>query len=170
MWFVLAENTVTDIPFYAGFNMGNDLAKFVTYAAFLVDGNLITNRMSIGGKTRLTGPDPPSPAQGGGLNTHAVFEGALPWVYSHFMGVIYSCSLGDASMTRGTVSIFFLRISTCWQHFQPTHSSEIITVSTRPCSTKWVLNLASFMMDVPNVICSFAPSASVSELGNITWL
>ena len=57
--------------------MGNDLAKFVTYAAFLVDGNLITNRMSIGRKTHLTGPDPPSPAEVGGLNTHAVFEGTL---------------------------------------------------------------------------------------------
>ncbi|KAF8808205.1 Cloroperoxidase [Phlegmacium glaucopus] len=65
-----------------GFNMGNDLAVFVTYAAFLVDGNMITNLLSIGGKSHKTGPDPPKPAIVGGLDTHAVFE-------------------GDASMTRG---------------------------------------------------------------------
>ncbi|KIM43689.1 hypothetical protein M413DRAFT_443597 [Hebeloma cylindrosporum] len=58
-----------------GFNMGNDLAVFVTYAAHLVDGNLITNLLSIGGKTDRTGPNPPPPAIVGGLNTHAVFEG-----------------------------------------------------------------------------------------------
>ena len=64
-----------------GFNMGNDLAVFVTYAAFLVDGNMITNLLSIGGKSSLTGPDPPQPAIVGGLDTHAVFEGAQ----SHFV-------------------------------------------------------------------------------------
>lgn len=55
--------------------MENTLARFVTYAAFLVDGNVITNLLSIGGKTSSTGPDPPAPAIVGGLNTHAVFEG-----------------------------------------------------------------------------------------------
>ena len=55
--------------------MGNDIAVFVTYAAFLVDGNPLTNLLSIGGKTPLTGPDPPQPAIVGGLDTHAVFEG-----------------------------------------------------------------------------------------------
>ncbi|KAL0566849.1 Aromatic peroxygenase [Marasmius crinis-equi] len=64
-----------------GFNMDEQTAKFVTYAAFLVDGNPITNLMSIGGKSGLTGEDPPQPAIVGGLNTHSVFE-------------------GDASMTR----------------------------------------------------------------------
>ncbi|KAJ3500794.1 heme-thiolate peroxidase [Agrocybe chaxingu] len=58
-----------------GFNMENTLAIFVTYAAHLVDGNLITDLLSIGHKTPLTGPDPPAPATVGGLNTHAVFEG-----------------------------------------------------------------------------------------------
>lgn len=57
-------------------------ARFVTYTAHLVDGNLVTDLLSIGGKTKLTGPDPPHPATVGGLNTHAVFE-------------------GDASLTRG---------------------------------------------------------------------
>jgi len=65
-----------------GFNMGNDIAVFVTYGAFLVDGNPLTNLLSIGGKTPLTGMDPPQPAIVGGLDTHAVFE-------------------GDSSMTRG---------------------------------------------------------------------
>jgi len=65
-----------------GFNMENSIALLVTYAAFLVDGNVVTNLLSIGGKTSFTGPDPPSPAIVGGLDTHAVFE-------------------GDASMTRG---------------------------------------------------------------------
>ncbi|KAF5327639.1 hypothetical protein D9619_004137 [Psilocybe cf. subviscida] len=64
------------------FNMGNDLAIFLTYAAHLVDGNLITDLLSIGGKAEATGPNPPAPAIVGGLNTHAVFE-------------------GDASITRG---------------------------------------------------------------------
>lgn len=57
--------------------MEHDTAVFVTYAAHLVDGNLVTDLLSIGGKTRKTGPDPPAPAIVGGLNTHAVFEGKL---------------------------------------------------------------------------------------------
>ena len=61
----------------SGFNMGNDLAVFVTFAAFLVNGNPLTNLMSIGGKTPLTGPDPPQPAEVGGLDTHNVFEGTI---------------------------------------------------------------------------------------------
>jgi hypothetical protein len=65
-----------------GFNMDFGLAVFVTYASHLVDGNLLTDRLSIGSKTPLTGPDPPAPAIVGGLDTHAVFE-------------------GDTSMTRG---------------------------------------------------------------------
>ena len=56
--------------------MGNDVAILTTYAAFLVDGNMITNLLSIGGKTPKTGPDPPKPAIVGGLDTHGVFEGA----------------------------------------------------------------------------------------------
>lgn len=55
--------------------MHNGLAIFVTYAAHLVDGNLLTDLLSIGRKTYLTGPDPPTPAVVGGLNTHDVFEG-----------------------------------------------------------------------------------------------
>lgn len=66
-----------------GFNMDNNVAKVATYGAHLVDGNLITNQLSIGRKTFRTGPDPPLPATAGGLNTHGPFE-------------------GDASMTRGS--------------------------------------------------------------------
>jgi len=58
-----------------GFNMGWDLATFVTYGAFVVDGNHLTNLMSIGQKTPETGPDAPAPAIIGGLNTHGAFEG-----------------------------------------------------------------------------------------------
>jgi hypothetical protein len=56
--------------------MGNDLATFVTWGAFLVDGNHLTNLMSIGEKSNATGTDPAPPAIVGGLNTHKVFEGA----------------------------------------------------------------------------------------------
>ncbi|KAJ3519595.1 heme-thiolate peroxidase [Coprinellus aureogranulatus] len=42
-----------------GFNMHNELSRFLTYAAFLVDGNLVTDLLTIVG----------------GLSTHAVFEG-----------------------------------------------------------------------------------------------
>ncbi|KAF9032968.1 Chloroperoxidase [Panaeolus papilionaceus] len=58
-----------------GFNMDFGTALLVTYAAHLVDGNVVTNLISIGGKSSKTGPDPPPPAIVGGLNTHAVFEG-----------------------------------------------------------------------------------------------
>lgn len=52
-----------------------EFGVFVTWLAFLVDGNLLTNRLSIGAKSSRTGPDPPAPAIVGGLNTHGVFEG-----------------------------------------------------------------------------------------------
>lgn len=55
--------------------MENSFAVFITWGAFLVDGNLLTNLMSLGPKSDSTGPDPPSPAIVGGLNTHGVFEG-----------------------------------------------------------------------------------------------
>ncbi|KAF9444958.1 Cloroperoxidase [Macrolepiota fuliginosa MF-IS2] len=64
-----------------GFNMENSFARFVTYAGHLVDGNLVTDLLSIGQATKETGPAPPAPALVAGLDTHAVFE-------------------GDASMTR----------------------------------------------------------------------
>ena len=59
-----------------GLNMGNKLAIFITYGAMLVDGNQITNLLSIGGKSPETGVDPPKPAIVGGLDTHGVLEGA----------------------------------------------------------------------------------------------
>ncbi|TEB19556.1 hypothetical protein FA13DRAFT_1718659, partial [Coprinellus micaceus] len=45
-----------------GFNMDSGTARFVVYAAHLVDGNLVTDLLSIGGKTKKTGADPPPPA------------------------------------------------------------------------------------------------------------
>ncbi|KAF7966174.1 hypothetical protein HWV62_39750 [Athelia sp. TMB] len=65
-----------------GFNMANDMAILITWGAFLVDGNHLTNLVSIGHKSAETGASPPAPAIVGGLNTHGVFE-------------------GDASTTRG---------------------------------------------------------------------
>ena len=61
--------------------MESELARKTTYAAHLLDGNLVTDLISIGDKTPKTGPDPPTPAIVGGLNNHGTFE-------------------GDASMTR----------------------------------------------------------------------
>jgi unspecific peroxygenase len=61
--------------------MESRLARTTTYAAHLLDGNPITDLLSIGSKTPKTGPDPPAPAIVGGLNNHGTFE-------------------GDASMTR----------------------------------------------------------------------
>jgi hypothetical protein len=55
--------------------LDNTLAIFVTYSALLVDGNPITNQLSIGGKTPLTGPDPPGGPIIGGLDTHGSLEG-----------------------------------------------------------------------------------------------
>ncbi|TFK21041.1 Cloroperoxidase [Coprinopsis marcescibilis] len=65
-----------------GFNMENFLARFTTYSAMLLDGNLVTDLLSIGAKTSLTGRDPPLPALAGGMHNHGTFE-------------------GDASLTRG---------------------------------------------------------------------
>ncbi|KIJ31934.1 hypothetical protein M422DRAFT_185203 [Sphaerobolus stellatus SS14] len=57
------------------FGMDPDRAQLLAYSTMLVDGNVITDLMSIGGKSCLTGPDPPKPATVAGLSTHAVFEG-----------------------------------------------------------------------------------------------
>ncbi|KAF5359269.1 hypothetical protein D9756_003077 [Leucocoprinus leucothites] len=65
-----------------GFNMEYFLALNVVYTGILVDGNVVTNLLSIGGKSSLTGEDPPAPATVAGLNTHGPLE-------------------GDASITRG---------------------------------------------------------------------
>ncbi|KDR84365.1 hypothetical protein GALMADRAFT_54851 [Galerina marginata CBS 339.88] len=56
-------------------NLDNTFARFLVFSTFLVNGNPITNLMSIGGATPLTGPNPPKPATVGGLNTHSNCEG-----------------------------------------------------------------------------------------------
>ncbi|TFK23902.1 aromatic peroxygenase precursor [Coprinopsis marcescibilis] len=66
----------------AGFNMDIQAAKLATYIGHLLDGNPVTDLLSIGGKTSRTGPDPKGPSKVSGLRTHGTFE-------------------GDASMTRG---------------------------------------------------------------------
>lgn len=64
-----------------GLKMENILARFTTYVAHIIDGNLVTDLLSIDDKTPKTGIDPPPPTIVGGLNNHGTFE-------------------GDASMTR----------------------------------------------------------------------
>ena len=75
------------LPNYAGFNLENSFARFLVYSTFLVNGNPVTNLMSIGDKTSLTGQDPPKPATVAGLDTHNNCE-------------------GDTSMTRGMRGVY----------------------------------------------------------------
>ena len=58
--------------------MGNDLAIFNVFLALLTNGNPVTNLLSIGGKSPLTGVDPPPPSLSkvAGLDNHGTFEGA----------------------------------------------------------------------------------------------
>ncbi|KAF8437187.1 Chloroperoxidase [Boletus edulis BED1] len=52
-----------------GFNMGRQFASFLAYSAFILDGNHLTNLMSIGRNTTGCGSLTP------GINTHGTFEG-----------------------------------------------------------------------------------------------
>ncbi|KIJ45803.1 hypothetical protein M422DRAFT_250593 [Sphaerobolus stellatus SS14] len=86
-----------------GLNLGNDFAKFLCYQVFLMNGNPLTNLMSIGMKTPLTGQDPPNPGLVGGLSQHGTFEDISLADYPQ----LSSCMpfIGDTSMTR--VDTFF---------------------------------------------------------------
>ena len=55
--------------------MDNPTAVGTTYLAHLLNGNLATDLLSIGGLTPKTGPPPPAPAHAGGLSVHGTFEG-----------------------------------------------------------------------------------------------
>ena len=55
--------------------MEHGMAVFVTYAAHLVDGNLITDQLSIGRKSETAGSYAPSPAVAGALNAYGLFGG-----------------------------------------------------------------------------------------------
>ncbi len=71
--------------------MENTVATFVTYMSHLVDGNPITNKLSIGGKTPFTGPDPPGGAAIiGGLSTHGLIEGKHTFHLPKSAGIIDS--------------------------------------------------------------------------------
>ncbi|KAH6905855.1 Chloroperoxidase [Coprinopsis sp. MPI-PUGE-AT-0042] len=58
-----------------GLNMAPGAARTAAYAGHILNGNLEYDLISIGGKTPLTGPDPPAPAQVRGLSQHGTFEG-----------------------------------------------------------------------------------------------
>ncbi|KIJ42476.1 hypothetical protein M422DRAFT_254255 [Sphaerobolus stellatus SS14] len=68
-----------------GLNFANDFAKFLTYQAFLMNGNSITNLMSLALKSSLTGPDPTRPAYVGGLSQHGTFEGDTNKLFQGFI-------------------------------------------------------------------------------------
>ncbi|KAH0833050.1 heme-thiolate peroxidase, partial [Lanmaoa asiatica] len=103
-----------------GFNMGWNLASFITYGAFIVDGNHLTNLMSIGANT--TADDQLTP----GLNIHGNFEGDVSTTrgdyyfgdnYSFnetlFEQLVYAASVvGDGLITVESASLQkILRIS-----------------------------------------------------------
>jgi hypothetical protein len=55
--------------------MDNPAAIAATYLGHLLNGNHVTDLLSIGGLTPKTGPPPPAPAHAGGLSVHGTFEG-----------------------------------------------------------------------------------------------
>ncbi|KAH7104010.1 heme-thiolate peroxidase [Auriculariales sp. MPI-PUGE-AT-0066] len=59
------------------YNMGWNIGTFITYASLLVEGNPLTNLLSIGRHSDLTGPNPEGfpKALVGGIATHGPFEG-----------------------------------------------------------------------------------------------
>ena len=84
--------------------MGHDIAEFLVYMAHLSDGNLVTDLLSIGKRTSLTGQDPPDAPAAGGLNKHGTFEGAFYFSASSCSTWINHFKSGDSSMTRGRLS------------------------------------------------------------------
>ncbi|KZP15015.1 hypothetical protein FIBSPDRAFT_959156 [Athelia psychrophila] len=65
------------------FKKRNALTILVTFRAFLVDGNHLTNLRSIGQKTQ-TRTNPSAPTIIGGLNTHGVIEGDASTTHGNF--------------------------------------------------------------------------------------
>jgi len=59
------------------FNMNYNLSSFIIYNAYIVDGNIVTDLLSIGGKVNAMGPDPSLPAIVDGLNVLIVFLKAM---------------------------------------------------------------------------------------------
>ncbi|KIJ50399.1 hypothetical protein M422DRAFT_245664 [Sphaerobolus stellatus SS14] len=89
----------------SGLNLGNDFGKFLVYQAFLMNGNRLTNLVSIGIKTPETGLDPPKPALVGGLSQSGTFEGdtSMTRVDAFF---------GDQAVFNETLFQQFINIST----------------------------------------------------------
>ncbi|KAH7098865.1 heme-thiolate peroxidase [Auriculariales sp. MPI-PUGE-AT-0066] len=69
-----------------GWNMEYNLAASIAYSYLLLTGNVLTNLVSIGRYSPLTGPTPPPPATAGGLGGPSLLN-------------------GDASMTRSDIFI-----------------------------------------------------------------
>lgn len=78
--------------------MGNGLAAIVCFGAHLVDGNQLTNLLSIGPADRRTGPAAIN-TKATGLNTHGVF--GMSCIWNDGNQLFDSFLEGDASMTRG---------------------------------------------------------------------
>jgi len=122
-----------------GLNMGHDMAVFVAYLGFLVNGNPLTNLVSIGMKTPLTGGDPPPPAIVGGLDTHGTFE-------------------GDTSMTRG--DDFFGDNHS----FNETLFDEFVDFSNRFGGGNYTMNVAAELRN-QRVLDSIATNPELSYAG-----
>ncbi|KIJ50375.1 hypothetical protein M422DRAFT_245641 [Sphaerobolus stellatus SS14] len=87
-----------------GLSLGN-FGRFLVYQAFLMNGNPLTNLMSIGMKTPETGPDLPKPALVGGLSQHGTFEGDTSMTR-------VDAFLGDQAVFNETPFQQFINIST----------------------------------------------------------
>ena len=68
-------------------NLNNTFARFLVCSTFLINGNPITNLMSIRGATPLTGVNSPKPTTVGGLNTHNNCEGEY-WAIDLYLNFI----------------------------------------------------------------------------------
>ncbi|KAF8440405.1 hypothetical protein L210DRAFT_3539562 [Boletus edulis BED1] len=81
---------------FAGFNMGSNLSSFITYGAFIVDGNQLTNLMSIGANTTTYNAFTP------GITTHGNFEAPLVETFISANNFSFNETLFDQPCKRGS--------------------------------------------------------------------
>ncbi|KIJ35970.1 hypothetical protein M422DRAFT_261732 [Sphaerobolus stellatus SS14] len=72
------------MPLCKGYGMENGIVVALAYGSLLVDGNPLTNLVSIGAKSPATGPDPSKPADVGGLNGNNSIEGDASFTRDDF--------------------------------------------------------------------------------------